>query len=143
MVYNTDLTPRLCLHLFYIMLLVLFARMHSSGYADTVFPACGGAANVLVVYAVLYGFKTMLPNVPFRLGFPNGLMSESIVIRFSVVYLRGGRLACRQKAEQILFHVQELLRAFLSTSPPYAKRPKGFFLSGALPSHILCCISQT
>lgn len=46
-------------------------------------------ANVPVVYAVLYGFKTMLPNVPFRLGFPNGLMSESMVIRFSVV----GRLS--------------------------------------------------
>ena len=88
--------------------------------------------NVPVVYAMLYGFKTMLPNAPFRLGFPNGLMSERMVIRFSVVYLRGGRLACRQKAEQILFYVQELLRAFLSTSPPYAKRPKGFYLSGAL-----------
>lgn len=33
-------------------------------------------ANVPVVYAVLYGFKTMLPNVPFRLGFPNGLMPD-------------------------------------------------------------------
>ena len=88
--------------------------------------------NAPVVYAVLYGFKTMLPNVPFRLGFPNGLMRESMVIRFSVVYLRGGRPACRQKAEQILFHAQELLRAFLSTSPPYSKRPKGFYLSGAL-----------
>ena len=42
---DTDLTPRLCLHLFYIMLLVLFARMHSSGYADTVFPARGGAGQ--------------------------------------------------------------------------------------------------
>ena len=31
-------------------------------------------ANVPVVNTVLYGFKTMLPNVPFRLGFPNGLM---------------------------------------------------------------------
>lgn len=96
------------------------------------FPRAAALANVPVVNTVLYGFKTMLPNVPFRLGFPNGLMSESMVIRFSVVYLRGGWLACRQKAEQILFHVQELLRAFLSTSPPYSKRPKGFYLSGAL-----------
>lgn len=67
------------------------------------FPRAAALANVPVVYAMLYGFKTMLPNVPFRLGFPNGLMSESMVIR-----------------------------AFLSTSPPYAKRPKGFYLSGAL-----------
>lgn len=102
------------------------------------FPRAAALANVLVVYTVLYGFKTMLPNVPFRLGFPNGLMSESMVIRFSVVYLRGGRLAYRQKAEQILFHVQELLRAFLSTSPPYAKRPKGFYLSGAF--HRTFCV---
>ena len=102
------------------------------------FPRAAALANVPVVNTVLYGFKTILPNVPFRLGFPNGLMSESMVIRFSVVYLRGGRLACRQKAEQILFHVQELLRAFLSTSPPYAKRPKGFYLSGAL--HRTFCV---
>ena len=69
------------------------------------FPRAAALTNVPVVNTVLYGFKTMLPNVPFRLGFPNGLMSESMVIRFSVVYLRGGRLACKQKAEQILFHV--------------------------------------
>lgn len=53
------------------------------------FPRAAALTNVPVVYAVLYGFKTMLPNVPFRLGFSNGLMSESMVIRFSVVYLRG------------------------------------------------------
>lgn len=96
-----------------------------------------------VVYAVLYGFKTMLPNVPFRLGFPNGLMSESMAIRFPVVYLRGGRLAYRQKAEQILFHVQELLRAFLSTSPPLLKAPERLLPFGRFASHILSCISQT
>ena len=96
-----------------------------------------------VVYAVLYGFKTMLPNVPFRLGFPNGLMSESMVIRFSVVYLRGSRLAYRQKAEQILFYVQELLRAFLSTSPPLLKAPERLLPFGRFASHILSCISQT
>lgn len=107
------------------------------------FPRAAALANVPVVYAVLYGFKTMLPNVPFRLGFPNGLMSESMVIRFSVVYLRGGRLACRQKAEQILCHVQELLRAFLSTSPPLLKAPERLLPFGRFASHILSCISQT
>ena len=71
-------------------------------------------ANMPVVYAVLYGFKTMLPNVPFRLGFPNGLMSESMVIR-----------------------------AFLSTSPPLRKAPERLLPFGRFASHILSCISQT
>lgn len=39
------LTPQLCLRLFYIMLLHLFARMHGSGYADTVLPARSGAGQ--------------------------------------------------------------------------------------------------
>ena len=131
------LTPWLCLHLLYIMILYLFAWMHGNGYADaalpacealfahlgwivfvsealmlppflywfylqaagkTVFPRAAALTNVLVIYAVLYGFKTMLPDVPFRLGFTNGLMSESMVIWFSVVYLWGSRLARRQEA---------------------------------------------
>lgn len=71
-------------------------------------------ANVPVVNTVLYGFKTMLPNIPFRLGFPNGLMSESMVIR-----------------------------AFLSTSPPLRKAPERLFPFGRFASHILSCISQT
>lgn len=107
------------------------------------FPCAAALTNVPVVYAVLYGFKTMLPNIPFRLGFPNGLMSGRMVIRFSVGYLRGGRLAYRQKAEQILFHVQELLRAFLSTSPPLLKAPERLLPFGRFASHILSCISQT
>lgn len=78
------------------------------------FPRAAALANVPVVYAVLYGFKTMLPNVPFRLGFPNGLMSESMVIR-----------------------------AFLSTSPPLRKAPERLLPFGRFASHILSCISQT
>lgn len=78
------------------------------------FPRAAALANVPVVYAVLYGFKTMLPNVPFRLGFPNGLMSESMVIR-----------------------------AFLSTSPPLRKAPERLLPFGRFASHILSCIPQT
>ena len=78
------------------------------------FPRAAALTNVPVVYAVLYGLKTMLPNVPFRLGFPNGLMSESMVIR-----------------------------AFLSTSPPLRKAPERLLPFGRFSSHILCCISQT
>lgn len=78
------------------------------------FPRAAALTNVPVVYAMLYGFKTMLPNVPFRLGFPNGLMSESMVIR-----------------------------AFLSTSPPLRKAPERLLPFGRFASHILSCISQT
>ena len=78
------------------------------------FPRAAALANVPVVYAVLYGFKTMLPNVPFRLGFPNGLMSESMVIR-----------------------------AFLSTSPPLRKAPERLLPFGRFASHILSCFSHT
>lgn len=34
------------------------------------FPRAAALANVLVVYAVLYGFKTMLPNVRSASAFP-------------------------------------------------------------------------
>lgn len=89
-------------------------------------------ANVPVVYAVLYGFKTMLPNVPFRLGFPNGLMSESMVIRFSVVYLRGAGWPADRRLSRSYSTSRNCSGLSFLLLPPYAKRPKGFYLSGAL-----------
>ena len=118
------LTPWLCLHLFYVMILYLFAWLNSNGYetvalpaaqaiysqlswivilsevlmlppflywfylqisGKTIFPKCMAFTNVLVIYAVLQLVKIAIPDTPFRLGFTNGLMSESMLIWFGVM----------------------------------------------------------
>lgn len=42
-------------------------------------------ANVLVNYGVLYAVSLIMPDIPARLGFKNGLMSESMIILFAVL----------------------------------------------------------
>ena len=122
------LTPWMCLHLFYIMILYLYGWMMNNGYAEAALPACEAlfdhlswivmvsealmlpvflywfyivlrgktmlpkwmaAGNVLVFYAVLYAIKSMLPDTPFRLGFTNGLMSESMILFFLLHWIIG------------------------------------------------------
>ena len=122
------LTPWMCLHLFYIMILYLYSWMMNNGYAEAALPACEAlfdhlswivmvsealmlpvflywfyivlrgkttlpkwmaAGNVLVFYAVLYAIKSMLPDTPFRLGFTNGLMSESMILFFLLHWIIG------------------------------------------------------
>lgn len=46
----------------------------------TVFPRAAAFTNILIIYAVMYIIKTVLPESPFRLGFTNGLISESMII---------------------------------------------------------------
>lgn len=48
----------------------------------TYFSRLGGffGANVLVNYGVLYVVSLIMPDIPARLGFKNGLMSESMII---------------------------------------------------------------
>ena len=48
----------------------------------TVFPRWMAFTNVLVIYAVLKGVSLLLPVSAFRLGFTNGLMSESMILWF-------------------------------------------------------------
>lgn len=118
------LTPWLCLHLLYVMILCLFAWLNSNGYeavalpaaqalysqlswivilcevlmlppflywfylqisGKTVFPKWMAFTNVLVIYAVLLLVKSAMPDTPFRIGFTNGLMSESMLIWFCVM----------------------------------------------------------
>ena len=118
------LTPWIALHLFYVMILVLFSWMHGNGYAEdaaavceglysqlswlvpaaeammlpvfvwwlylqfsssTVFPRRMAFTNVLVIFAVLKGLSLFLPFSAFRLGFINGLMSESMIIWFGIM----------------------------------------------------------
>lgn len=118
------LTPWLCLHLLYIMILYVFAWLRKSEYSAAALPAAqamftqfqwlvpvsevlmlvpflywfylvvtGGsrfprrtaAANPLVFYLVLSAGKMILPQGAFRIGFINGLMSESMLLWFGVL----------------------------------------------------------
>ncbi|MBR1607543.1 MAG: hypothetical protein IJ664_07510 [Clostridia bacterium] len=121
------LTPWIALHLFYVMILTLFAWMHGNGYAAEALPVCEGLfhqlswlvpvseglmlpvflywfylqitgktvfpkwmafTNVLLIYAVLKGVSLLLPVSAFRLGFTNGLMSESMILWFGIMRIQ-------------------------------------------------------
>lgn len=123
------LTPWMCLHLFYIMILYLYNWMTNNGYSEVALPACEAlyshlswvimvsevvmlpvflywfyvvvrgkttlprwmaAGNVLVFYVVLLAVKSFLPDTPFRIGFTNGLMSESMIFFFLLIWIVGG-----------------------------------------------------
>lgn len=120
------LTPWIALHLFYIMILTLFAWMHRNGYAAEALPVCEGLfhqltwlvpvsegmmlpvflywfylqmtrktffprwmafTNVLVIYAAMKGVSLLMPVSAFRLGFTNGLMSESMILWFGFMLI--------------------------------------------------------
>ena len=124
------LTPWLALHLFYVMILYLFAWLNGNGYAQAAIPAAEAlyshlswvvivseglmlppfvywawlsatgktvhprrmaAINPLTLYVVLSVGKVILPDGAFRIGFINGLMSESMIlwfVAFIIWYLR-------------------------------------------------------
>lgn len=124
------LTPWIALHLFYIMILVLFSWMNANGFAaealtvceglfsrlswlvpvsemlmlpvflywfylqitgKTVFPKAMAFTNELILFAILKGISLLLPVSVFRLGFTNGLMSESMILWFGFMLLREKR----------------------------------------------------
>ena len=124
------LTPWMCLHLFYIMILYLYNWMTNNGYSEAALLACEAlyshlswvimvsevlmlpvflywfyvvvrgkttlsrwmaAGNVLVFYVVLLAVKSLLPDTPFRIGFTNGLMSESMIFFFLLIWIVGGK----------------------------------------------------
>ena len=115
------LTPWLCLHLFYILILYAFSWMRTAGYGEaahavceavfshfswvviaseammlpvflywfvlqikghTVYPKWMAFTNVLFIYLLLKGATLLMPANAFRIGFTNGLMSESMAIWF-------------------------------------------------------------
>ena len=51
----------------------------------TAFPRWLAFTNVLVIFAVLKGVSLLLPVSAFRLGFTNGLMSESMILWFAIL----------------------------------------------------------
>ena len=120
------LTPWIALHLFYIMILVLFSWMNANCFAaealtvceglfsrlswlvpvsealmlpvfiywfylqitgKTVFPKAMAFTNVLILFAIPKGISLLLPVSAFRLGFTNGLMSESMILWFSFMLM--------------------------------------------------------
>jgi len=120
------LTPWIALHLFYIMVLTLFAWLNCNGFAGdaaaicqglyaplawlvpvsealmlpvfvwwfrlqirgrTVFPRWMAFTNVLIIYGILKGASLLMPVSAFRLGFTNGLMSESMIVWFGIMLI--------------------------------------------------------
>ena len=63
--------------------------LYLTAAGKTTLPRWTAATNVLVIYGVLYGVKMLLPVSAFRLGFTNGLMSESMAVFFVVLYVVG------------------------------------------------------
>ena len=120
------LTPWMCLHIFYIMILYLYAWMTKQGYGEialmacealfqhlswivvvseivmlpvfvywfylvaaqkTILPRAAALGNVLVFYLIFKIIVSILPDNAFRLGFTNGLMSESMLLFFIVIWI--------------------------------------------------------
>ena len=130
------MTPWLCLHLFYIMILFLFAWMMKQGENGLAYEACealfaqfswvvivGEALillpflylfylmikkrsvfskwmclnNPLLIYLILKVLTGFIPEMPWKLAFINGLMSESMIIFFIVLFgcgIRKGQNKC-------------------------------------------------
>ena len=63
---------------------------------DTVFPRWMAFTNVLIIFAVLKGLSMLMPLSAFRLGFTNGLMSESMVIWFTVMLFQNDNRSGKQ-----------------------------------------------
>ena len=57
---------------------------------NTIFKKGMAFTNVLVIFGILKGISMMMPESGFRLGFTNGLMSESMIIWFLLVFLEIG-----------------------------------------------------
>lgn len=59
---------------------------------NTIFKKGMAFTNVLVIFAILKGISMLMPESGFKLGFTNGLMSESMIIWFLLIFLKiGGR----------------------------------------------------
>ncbi|MCM1054868.1 MAG: hypothetical protein NC394_05015 [Bacteroides sp.] len=115
--------PWLCLHIYYVMILYVFAMMTQNNFegaldvaeamnsqfssivfiseaimilpflywfylqisGKTLFPRSMAFTNILIIYGALQIIKMLLPDTPFRLGFTNGLMSESMFVWFGIM----------------------------------------------------------
>ena len=53
----------------------------------TAFPRWMAFTNVLIIYGVLKGVSLLMPASAFRLGFTNGLTSESMIVWFAILLI--------------------------------------------------------
>ena len=53
----------------------------------TIFPRMMACTNVLIIFGILKAVTGLMPESAFRLGFTNGLMSESMLIWFLILML--------------------------------------------------------
>ena len=61
--------------------------------AKTHLPKTAAFGNVLVFYLIFKIITMVMPDCAFRIGFTNGLMSESMVLFFAVIWICGNKLA--------------------------------------------------
>lgn len=133
------LTPWIALHLFYIMILVLYSWMNANGFASealavceglfscmswfvpvsealmlpvfiywfylqitgkTAFPRAMAFTNVLILFGILKEISNLLPVSAFRLGFTNGLMSESMILWFGFMLIWEAKRTDYRRLEQ-------------------------------------------
>ena len=55
----------------------------------TIFPRWMAFTNVLIIFGVLKSVSLLIPVSAFRLGFTNGLMSESMIVWFGFMLWKG------------------------------------------------------
>ena len=73
------------------MLLVFIYWFYLVVCGKTTLPKWMGATNVLVFYGILSVIKMLLPDTAFRIGFTNGLMSESMIWFFLFIWIVGSK----------------------------------------------------
>ena len=74
-----------------IMLPVFIYWFYVQITGNTVFKKEMAFTNVLLIFGILKVISMLMPQSAFRIAFTNGLMSESMIIWFLLVYLEIGR----------------------------------------------------
>lgn len=94
-ILNTyGLTPWIALHLFYLLILYVFAWMNGNGYADAALPVCEAAAEfwswlpllseILMAPPFLYWFYLQIKG---KTGFPKWMAFTNILIIYVIMYM--------------------------------------------------------
>ena len=68
-----------------LMLPVFIYWIYLEAKSKTIFPKWMAITNVLVIFIVLKIVQLLMPVSAFRIGFTNGLMSESMIIWFAIM----------------------------------------------------------